>query len=95
MIKGASMMLIVIETKLETKQQVNQLRFCAVIGNYINLQVQKVVFQHTVFRRKSCEHQNNQAMATTDNVYPELLILSNHVVKSELFLSAQCLQLAS
>jgi len=44
------MMLIVIETKLETKQQVNQLRFCAVIGNYISLQVVKVVFQHTVFR---------------------------------------------
>ena len=50
MIKRASMMLIVIETKLETKQQVNQLRFCAVIGNYISLQVVKVVFQHTVFR---------------------------------------------
>ena len=27
MMKGASMMLIVIETKLETKQRVNQLRF--------------------------------------------------------------------
>jgi len=33
-------------------------------------------------------------MATTDNVYPELLILSNLVVKCELLLSTQCGQLA-